>query len=229
MGTSRRIANRGALVPVLTATLAVALAGCGQQGTPTVSAPPTASSKPAAAASAAAPAATQAVTSSAASAAAAGARCATRWGTGAKSTGTRMSAAELYKVRAGRHPCYDRLVFDVNGTAAVDASVRYVPVVLSDGAGRPVKVSGRAALEVVVRAWYLGAGSSGHQPYRQVPRVGDRLVPASTLGGLAASGCRSACSCSSTMASGTSSSTSPGVDAAGTGGASGSAGSPGPG
>jgi hypothetical protein len=96
-----------------------------------------------------------------------------------------MSAAELYKVRAGRHTCYDRLVFDVNGTAAVDASVRYVPVVLSDGAGRPVRVSGRAALEVVVRAWYQGAGSSGHQPYRQVPRVGDRLVPASTLGGLA--------------------------------------------
>jgi hypothetical protein len=96
-----------------------------------------------------------------------------------------MSTAELYKVRAGRHTCFDRLVFDVNGTAPVDASVHYVRVVLSDGAGQPVPVSGRAALQVVVRAPYLGTGSSGHQPYRQVPRVGARLVPASTLGGLA--------------------------------------------
>jgi hypothetical protein len=96
-----------------------------------------------------------------------------------------MSAAELYKVRAGRHTCYDRLVFDVNGTAPVDASVHYVPVVLSDGAGQPVKVSGGAALQVVVRAPYLGAGSSGHQPYRKVPNIGARLVPASTLHGLA--------------------------------------------
>ena len=57
--------------------------------------------------------------------------------------------------------------------------------VLSDPAGRPVKVSGRGVLQVVVRAPYLGAGSSGHQPYRQVPRVGALLVPATALGGLA--------------------------------------------
>src|SRR5205085_6147317 len=76
-------------------------------------------------------------------------------------------------------------VFDVNGTASVDASVRYVRPVLSDPAGRPVAVSGRAALQVVVRAPYLGAGTSGHQPYRQVPNVGARLLPAATLGGLA--------------------------------------------
>jgi hypothetical protein len=96
-----------------------------------------------------------------------------------------MSGAELYLVRAGRHTCFDRVVFDVNGTATVDASVRYVRVVLSDPAGQPVKVSGHDALQVVVRAPYLGAGSSGHQPYRQVPAVGARLVPAATLGSLA--------------------------------------------
>jgi len=95
-----------------------------------------------------------------------------------------MSAAELYRVRAGRHTCFDRLVFDVNGTAAVDATVRYVPRLLSDPAGRPVAVSGSAALQVVVRAPYLGAGSSGHQPYRRVPNVGARLVPAAALAGL---------------------------------------------
>lgn len=184
MGVSRRITNRGALAPVVTAALAIALAACGQQGTPTAPTPSVGSSQPAAA-SAAAQAATPAGTSSAAPAGVAAAGCATRWGTGAKSTGTRMSGAELYHVRAGRHTCYDRLVFDVNGTAPVDTTVRYVRVVLSDPAGRPVKVLGHAALQVVVRAPYLGAGSSGHQPYRKVPAVGARLVPTATLGSLA--------------------------------------------
>jgi hypothetical protein len=176
MGITRRIARRGALATVLTATLTVALSGCGQQGTSAApaSSPTTARSVAVSvAAAAAAPAPATAV-----------ARCATAWGTGAKSTGTRMSAAELYHVRAGRHTCFDRLVFDVNGTAAVDATVRYVPRVLSDPAGRPVAVSGSAALQVVVRAPYLGAGSSGHQPYRRVPNVGARLVPAAALAGL---------------------------------------------
>jgi hypothetical protein len=177
MGITRRIARRGALATVLTATLTVALSGCGQQGTSAApaSSPTTARSVAVSvAAAAAAPAPATAV-----------ARCATAWGTGAKSTGTRMSAAELYHVRAGRHTCFDRLVFDVNGTAAVDATVRYVPRVLSDPAGRPVAVSGSAALQVVVRAPYLGAGSSGHQPYRRVPSVGARLVPTAELTGLA--------------------------------------------
>jgi hypothetical protein len=177
MGITRRIARRGALAAVLTATLTAALSGCGQQGTPTASAssPSIRRSEPLAAS---VPATATAITASAA-------RCATAWGTGAKSTGTQMSAADLYRVRAGRHACFDRLVFDVNGTAAVDASVRYVPGVLSDPAGRPVTVSGPAALQVVVRAPYLGAGSSGHQPYRHVPGIGARLLPAAGLGGLA--------------------------------------------
>jgi hypothetical protein len=171
MGIPRRIARRGALAAVLTATLTVGLSACGEQSTPTASASSLTTPRPE---RPAAPVAARAA-----------AGCATAWGTGAKSTGTRMSAAELYQVRAGRHACFDRLVFDVNGTAAVDASVRYVRTVLSDPAGRPVKVSGHAALQVVVRAPYLGTGSSGHQPYRRVPNVGARLVPASTLSGLA--------------------------------------------
>jgi hypothetical protein len=112
-------------------------------------------------------------------------RCSTAWGTGAKTTGFRMSQAELYQVRAGRHTCFDRLVLDVDGTAPVGATVRYVRTVLSDPAGRAVRVSGHAALQITVRAPWLGAGSSGHQPYRRIPAVGTRLVPAGTLGGLA--------------------------------------------
>src|SRR4051794_7809434 len=41
--------------------------------------------------------------------------CATQaWGTGAKDGGPMLSAAPLYLVRVGQHPCYDRVVFDVN-------------------------------------------------------------------------------------------------------------------
>jgi hypothetical protein len=96
-----------------------------------------------------------------------------------------MSGAEVYLVRAGRHACFDRIVLDVNGNAPVDATVRYVRAVLSDPAGRPVAVSGHAALQVVVRAPWLGAGASGHQPYRRVPATAQSLVPAGTLSGLA--------------------------------------------
>ena len=152
MGISRRIISRGALPAMLTAALAVALSGCAHDGMPSASAsaPAGASAQPSRYQTAAARAATPAGTSTVAPGAAAVAPCAAR-GTGAKSTGTRMSPAELYLVRAGRHTCYDRLVLDVDGAAAVGArSVR--PRVLSDGAGRAVKVSGRAALQIVVRA-----------------------------------------------------------------------------
>lgn len=96
-----------------------------------------------------------------------------------------MSADELYRVRAGRHDCFDRLVFDVNGTAAPGASARYVRTVLADPSGIAVPVAGTRALQVVIRAPFLGAGSSGHQPGRPVPRAGARLVSTASLGTLA--------------------------------------------
>jgi hypothetical protein len=193
MGVPRSIVSRGVLVAALTATVAVALPACGSPETSGASSSITSSSTTTMAAEpASAPSASSATGSTSSSAAAtaspspaATTRCATAWGTAAKSTGTRMSGAEIYLVRAGRHPCFDRIVLDVNGTAPVDATVRYVSAVLSDPAGRPVPVSGRVSLQVVVRAPYLGAGSSGHQPYRKVPAVGSRLVPAATLAGLA--------------------------------------------
>jgi hypothetical protein len=57
--------------------------------------------------------------------------------------------------RAARHDCFDRLVIDLRGGR--DATfgsyeVRYVPVVLADGSGKPIPVRGAADLQVVLRA-----------------------------------------------------------------------------
>lgn len=105
------------------------------------------------------------------------------WGTGAKNGTPVMSAAPLYLVRVGQHPCYDRVVFDVNGPETVGYTVRYVPVVTADGSGKPVPVAGRAVLEVVVRASILGTDSQGHQPGSRIPALGQDLVARSRLAG----------------------------------------------
>jgi hypothetical protein len=92
-----------------------------------------------------------------------------------------MSPAALYLVRAGRHTCYDRVVFDVNGPYEVGFVARYVPVVTSDARGDPVPVAGNAALEVVVRAPTTDA--EGHQPLQPEPAVGNALVAPETIAG----------------------------------------------
>lgn len=113
-----------------------------------------------------------------------GGTCATpAWGTGAKDGGPVLSTAPLYLVRAGRHACYDRVVFDVNGPAVLGYTARYVPVVQADGSGKPVPVAGGAALEIVLRAPMLGTDSQGHQPGRRPPAVGADLVAPSRVAG----------------------------------------------
>jgi hypothetical protein len=113
-----------------------------------------------------------------------GTGCATlAWGTGAKDGGPVLSAAPLYLVRVGQHPCYDRVVFDVNGPAVLGYMARYVPVVQADGSGKPVPVAGGAALEVVVRAPMLGTDSQGHQPGSPTRAVGEDLVAPSRVAG----------------------------------------------
>ena len=87
------------------------------------------------------------------------------WNTAAESAGEYSSSA-LYNSRIGRHDCYDRVVFDVNGPGPVGYDVRYVPVVSEDGSGKPIPVASEAALQVVVRAPAQGSqgDASGHQP-----------------------------------------------------------------
>jgi hypothetical protein len=79
--------------------------------------------------------------------------CGITWGSLAKA----HSAADtesLNNVRAGRHACFDRLVFDVGGQDISFGSydVRYVPQVYSEGKGDPVPVRGAADLQIVLRA-----------------------------------------------------------------------------
>jgi hypothetical protein len=108
-----------------------------------------------------------------------------RWGTAPRAGSTAMTPAALYRVRAGRHSCYDRVVFDLNGGEAVGYTARYVPVVTADGSGEPVSVDGRAVLEVVVRAPVRGTDSQGHQPSVGPPAVGEDLVAPAKLAGWA--------------------------------------------
>lgn len=88
----------------------------------------------------------------------------------------------LYKVRVGRHDCYDRVVFDINGPGDAGYSVRYVQVVGAEGTGDPVPVPG-AALQVVVRAPAQGFDTSGHQPGVVLARTGDYLFTPDQLAG----------------------------------------------
>ena len=97
------------------------------------------------------------------------------WGTSLKESAP-YTGAELYGVRSGRHECYDRVVFDVNGADTVGYHVRYVESVHADGSGEPVPVAGHAALEVIVHAPDFASASSGHQPWRDPWKVGETLL-----------------------------------------------------
>jgi hypothetical protein len=99
-----------------------------------------------------------------------------------------MAAEDVYRVRPGRHDCYDRVVFDVNGVVdgadAVGFHVAYVDGdVQADGSGEPVPTAGDAALAVIVRAPAQGYGTSGHQPGRLLAEPGDDLVTTGQVAG----------------------------------------------
>lgn len=89
------------------------------------------------------------------------------------------SSDRLFRVRTGQHDCFDRVVFDIDGTDKPGALVRYVPVVRADGSGTPYPVAGGAALEVIVRASISGYPDG---PGTLGP-VGNRLYPAAELSG----------------------------------------------
>lgn len=105
------------------------------------------------------------------------------WGTASVAGSLTMTPSPLYLTRVGRHACYDRVAFDINGPQAAGFTVRYVPVVRADGSGMPVPVAGRAALQVIVRAPMLGTDNQAHQPSVIVPTVGQNLVSPARLAG----------------------------------------------
>jgi hypothetical protein len=100
--------------------------------------------------------------------------CGITWGSNAK-TSAPLASGRVYGLRAGRHACFDRLVFDMTGRAP-GFDVRYVTTVRADGSGRPVPVAGGARLAVVA---HKGATSvprmpsvAGFRTFRQVRWAG---------------------------------------------------------
>lgn len=76
--------------------------------------------------------------------------CGITWGSQAKSASP-TTTGELTNIRAGRHTCYDRLVFDVNGPAN-GYWVSYVATMTEDASGRVIPLRGGAKLSVTVQA-----------------------------------------------------------------------------
>jgi hypothetical protein len=77
--------------------------------------------------------------------------CGITWGSLPKTASGGMSLANVTNLRAGRHECWDRLVYDLDAPAqGARYSVSYVPVVTEDASGNPVPLAGGAFLQIVV-------------------------------------------------------------------------------
>ena len=82
---------------------------------------------------------------------------------------TTSRTAVLEHVRVGRHPTFDRIVFEFRaGTPAWSA--RYVPQVVHDGSGLPVALPGAAFLHVVFRNTKVDHTTAGAAPITRTPR-----------------------------------------------------------
>jgi hypothetical protein len=112
--------------------------------------------------------------------------CGITWGSLAKSAYP-STVAQLTNIRAGRHACYDRLVFDVRRGNVTGYWVKYVARVTADGSGHVVPVRGGARLSISIQApSYDNAGRStytfanparlvnvsGYRTFRQVAWAG---------------------------------------------------------
>jgi hypothetical protein len=73
--------------------------------------------------------------------------CGITWGSQAKTVGAVTADAQLTNIRAGRHGCYDRLVFDVRLGNVKWYSVKYVTAV-RDESGQVVPLRGGAKLSI---------------------------------------------------------------------------------
>jgi hypothetical protein len=167
-----RGSHRWRFAPALLATLALLLTAC-TDADPASSASPSAGRQPSASATsgAAAPAkpsvqpTPKASGSKTSTSSGSTARawtpppgCQTRrWGTGPKEPlgkhKNAMAQAPITTLRVGRHPCFDRVVFDIGSAEVTSYHVAYVKGdVRADGSGRRVPVDGQRALEVVIRS-----------------------------------------------------------------------------
>ena len=81
-----------------------------------------------------------------------------------------QSAPTLVDVRAGRHPGFDRVVFEFRGGAVPRHRIGYVAQLVQDGSGKPVAVAGAADLEIVFH------GANAHDD-GGTPTVSPRRFP----------------------------------------------------
>lgn len=77
--------------------------------------------------------------------------CPTGWGSLDRTAGgARTSGGPIVEVRAGTHPCFDRLVFDVANGPVGAYRVWYVDQVTGIASGLPINTPGGARLQVTV-------------------------------------------------------------------------------
>jgi hypothetical protein len=89
--------------------------------------------------------------------------CGITWGSMEKSANP-VADGDLVALRAGRHACFDRLVFDVRGTAS-GYWVSYVHTMTEDPTGTVVPLRGGAKLSVTVQApSYDDSGRATYSP-----------------------------------------------------------------
>jgi len=99
----------------------------------------------------------------------AGPFCGLSWGSRPEAAGDH-GLAPLGAVRAGRHACFDRVVFELDGPAT-GYRVEYVPEVRTEGEGALLPLTGGAYLNVVLLSNVFD--ELGHVHY--AGSVGDRL------------------------------------------------------
>lgn len=121
--------------------------------------------------------------------------CGITWGSLRKASPA-YTGATIDNVRAGRHGCYDRLVFDLGPGPVTGYNVQYVPQVFMGGAGHPVPLAGAADLQIVVNApaydstghstwnpsdWWHAVNVTGFTTFRQVA-LADTYEGQTTIG-----------------------------------------------
>jgi len=93
--------------------------------------------------------------------------CGITWGSLQK-TGNTPALPQLTNIRAGRHDCYDRLVFDTRGQNVAGYWVRYVNT-MTDASGQVVPLRGGAKLSITIQA--LAHDDAGQPTYQYTNRA----------------------------------------------------------
>ena len=92
--------------------------------------------------------------------------CGIKWGSLDKRTpGGPSTSSPIVNVRAGQHPCYDRLVVDFAARPSA-FHVRYVPAVTTQGKGAVLPLRGGAFLEIVLltSTYNVSTGAPTYRP-----------------------------------------------------------------